>query len=204
MTEHHHVAIVGTGFAGIGASIKLAEDGVDHVLLERADDVGGTWRDNSYPGCRCDVPSHLYSLSFAPNPEWSETYSPQPEIQAYLRRVAEDYDVVDRIRFGHELLDATWDEEAGRWRLLTAAGPMTADVLVLGVGAFAEPSVPDLPGLDTFAGTTFHTARWRHDHDLAGERVAVIGTGASAIQVVPAIQPEVGHLTVFQRTPGQK
>jgi cation diffusion facilitator CzcD-associated flavoprotein CzcO len=200
-TPHHHVAIVGTGFAGIGASIKLAEDGVDHVLLERAADLGGTWRDNSYPGCRCDVPSHLYSLSFAPNPDWSETYSPQPEIQAYLRRIAEEHGVVDRILFGHELLDATWDEGATRWRLLTAAGPLTADVLVLGVGGFSEPSIPDLPGLESFEGTMFHTARWDHDHDLHGDRVAVIGTGASAIQVVPAIQPEVEHLSVFQRTP---
>ncbi len=201
MTEHHHVAIVGTGFAGIGASIKLAEDGVDHVLLERAADLGGTWRDNSYPGCRCDVPSHLYSLSFAPNPDWSETYSPQPEIQAYLRRTAEAFGVVDRIRFGHEVLDATWDEEAAHWRITTAAGPLTADVLVAATGAFSQPAIPEIPGLDTFAGTTFHTARWRHDHDLTGERVAVIGTGASSIQVVPAIQPEVEHLTVFQRTP---
>ena len=201
MTPHHHVAIVGTGFAGIGASIKLAEDGVDHVLLERAEDLGGTWRDNSYPGCRCDVPSHLYSLSFAPNPDWSETYSPQPEIQAYLRRTAEEHGVVERIRFGHELLDATWDDARDRWSLQTAAGPLTADVLVLGVGGFSEPAVPDLPGLDTFAGATFHSARWDHDYDLAGKRVAAIGTGASAIQFVPAIQPEVEHLTVFQRTP---
>jgi cation diffusion facilitator CzcD-associated flavoprotein CzcO len=201
VTEHHHVAVVGTGFAGIGASIKLAEDGVDHVLLERAEDLGGTWRDNSYPGCRCDVPSHLYSLSFAPNPDWSETYSPQPEIQAYLRRIAEEHGVVERIRFGHELLDARWDDTADRWRLRTAAGPMTADVLVLGIGGFSEPAIPDLPGLDRFEGTTFHSARWDHGHDLAGERVAAIGTGASAIQFVPAIQPEVEHLTVFQRTP---
>ncbi|HYF44994.1 MAG TPA: NAD(P)/FAD-dependent oxidoreductase [Acidimicrobiales bacterium] len=197
---HHHVAIVGTGFAGIGASIKLAEAGVDHVLLERAEDLGGTWRDNSYPGCRCDVPSHLYSLSFAPNPDWSETYSPQPEIQAYLRRTAEEHGVVDWIRFGHDVREARWDEAEGRWHLDTAAGEVTADVLVPAVGAFSEPSIPDLPGLETFEGTTFHSARWRHDHDLTGRRVAAIGTGASAIQFVPAIQPQVEHLTVFQRT----
>ena len=200
-TPHHRVAIVGTGFAGIGASIKLAEEGVDHVLLERADDLGGTWRDNSYPGCRCDVPSHLYSLSFAPNAEWSETYSPQPEIQAYLRRTAEERGVVDRIRFGHELLDATWDDDNSRWRLQTAAGPLSADVLVSAVGGFSEPTIPDLPGLESFEGEAFHSARWRHDVDLRGKRVAAIGTGASAIQFVPAIQPEVEHLDVFQRTP---
>ncbi len=197
---HVPVAVVGTGFAGLGAAIRLSQEGIEYAVLERADDVGGTWRDNHYPGCRCDVPSHLYSFSFAPNPEWSETYSPQPEIQAYLRRVADEYGVVDRIRFGHEVRDATWDDDAGHWRLTTAAGPLTADVLVLGNGPLAEPRLPDVPGLDTFGGTMFHSAAWRDDHDLTGERVAVIGTGASAIQFVPEIQPQVEHLTVFQRT----
>ncbi|HUF33443.1 MAG TPA: NAD(P)/FAD-dependent oxidoreductase [Acidimicrobiales bacterium] len=199
--NHVRVAIVGTGFAGLGAAIALQREGVEHTILERADDVGGTWRDNRYPGCRCDVPSHLYSFSFAPNPDWSETYSPQPEIFAYLRRTAEEHGVIERIRFGHEVREARWDAAAQRWAIDTAAGPMTADVLILGNGPLAEPAIPDLPGLDTFEGTTFHSATWRHDHDLAGERVAVIGTGASAIQFVPEIQPVVGHLTLFQRTP---
>jgi cation diffusion facilitator CzcD-associated flavoprotein CzcO len=198
---HVRVAVVGTGFAGLGAAIALEREGIDHVVLERADDVGGTWRDNRYPGCRCDVPSHLYSFSFAPNPDWSETYSPQPEIQAYLRRTAEDHGVVDRIRFGHEVRRAEWDADAQRWTIDTPGGTLTADVLVLGNGPLAEPAVPDLPGMESFEGTTFHSARWRHDHDLAGRRVAVIGTGASAIQFVPEIQPVVEHLTVFQRTP---
>lgn len=153
-----------------------------------------------YPGCRCDVPSHLYSFSFAPNPEWSETYSPQPEILRYLRRTAEQYGVTARTLYGHEVLDAAWDEREQHWRLTTPAGARTAQVLVLGNGPLAEPSIPDLPGLETFEGTMFHSAQWRDDHDVRGERVAVIGTGASAIQIVPAIQPEAAHITVFQRT----
>ena len=199
-TDHVRVAIVGTGFAGLGAAIALERAGIEHVVLERADDLGGTWRDNTYPGCRCDVPSHLYSFSFAPNPEWSETYSPQPEILAYLRRTAEEHGVVDRIRFGHEVREARWEVDAQRWVLDTAAGTLTADVVVLGNGPLAEPAIPDLPGLDRFEGTAFHSARWQHDHDLRGKRVAVIGTGASAIQFVPEIQPVVEHMTVFQRT----
>jgi cation diffusion facilitator CzcD-associated flavoprotein CzcO len=199
--EHVRVAIIGTGFAGLGAAMALQDAGVDHVVLERAPDLGGTWRDNTYPGCRCDVPSHLYSFSFAPNPEWTETYSPQPEILAYLRRTAERTGVVDRIRFGAEVRSAAWDGDASRWRLDTAQGPLTADVVVLGNGPLAEPAIPDLPGLASFAGTMFHSATWRHDHDLTGERVAVIGTGASAIQFVPEIQPRVAQLTLVQRTP---
>jgi cation diffusion facilitator CzcD-associated flavoprotein CzcO len=201
VTEHVRVAVVGSGFGGIGASVALAEAGIDHVVLERADDVGGTWRDNRYPGCRCDVPSHLYSFSFAPNPEWSETYSPQPEIQAYLRRVAEERGVVARTRFGHEVRSARWDADRQHWALDTAAGPLTADALILGNGPLAEPAVPDIPGLDSFAGPRWHTAAWPAEADLAGKRVAVIGTGASAIQLIPAIADEVAHLTVFQRTP---
>jgi cation diffusion facilitator CzcD-associated flavoprotein CzcO len=200
-TDHVRVAIVGTGFAGLGAAIALQRAGVEHTVLERASDVGGTWRDNTYPGCRCDVPSHLYSFSFAPNPEWSETYSPQPEILDYLRRTAEEHGVLDRTRFGAEVRSAAWDAGAARWRLDTAAGPLTADVVVLGNGPLAEPAIPDLPGLDTFRGTTFHSAAWRADHDLTGERVAVIGTGASAIQFLPEIQPTAGSITLFQRTP---
>ncbi len=199
--EHFHVVVVGSGFAGIGASIALAEAGIDHVVLERADELGGTWRDNTYPGCRCDVPSHLYSFSFAPNPDWSETYSPQAEIQAYLRRTADDHGVTERIRFRHEVRRASWDARQNRWELDTHGGRLTADILVVGNGFLAEPALPDIPGIESFAGTAFHSARWRHDHDLTGERVAVIGTGASAIQFVPEIQPTVEHLTLYQRTP---
>lgn len=200
-TEHVHVAVIGTGFSGLGAAIALEQRGTDYTVLERAQDVGGTWRDNSYPGCRCDVPSHLYSFSFAPNPDWSETYSPQQEIHAYLRRTAEEQGVLPKVRFGAEVSQASWDATAACWRLETASGPLSADVVMLGNGPLAEPAIPDIPGLKTFEGITFHSARWRHDHDLTGQRVAVIGTGASAIQFVPQIQPKVAHLTLFQRTP---
>ena len=198
---HTRAVVVGAGFAGIGASIALARAGVDHGVLERAGDLGGTWRENRYPGCRCDVPSHLYSFSFAPNPEWSETYSLHDEIWEYLRRTAERFGVTDRTLFHTEVLEAAWSDADQRWHLTTSAGKRTADVLVLGYGPLAEPSVPDIPGLSKFKGTMFHSAKWPDDHDLTGERVAVIGTGASAIQIVPAIQPVVDHLTVFQRTP---
>ncbi len=147
------------------------------------------------------MPSHLYSFSFAPNPDWSSTFSPQPEILAYLRRCADDHGVTPHIRFEHELLGADWDEDERRWRLDTSQGELTADVLVGAQGPLSEPSVPDLPGLERFRGKSFHSARWDHDHRLEGERVAVIGAGASAIQFVPEIQPRVGRLHVFQRTP---
>jgi len=199
---HHRTVIVGTGFSGIGMAIKLLRDGEsDFVLLERADDIGGTWRDNTYPGCRCDVPSHLYSFSFAPNPNWSSTFSPQPEILAYLRGVAARFGVLPHVRFGTEMDSAEWDEAESRWRLETSRGPITADVLIAAQGPLSDPLVPDLPGLDSFQGKAFHSAGWDHEHRLDGERVAVIGTGASAIQFVPRIQPLVGQMHVFQRTP---
>src|SRR5919198_6506847 len=195
------VAIVGSGFSGLGMAIRLRQAGIeDFVVLERADDVGGTWRDNSYPGCACDVPSHLYSFSFAPNPDWTSTFSPQQEIWDYLRDCARRYGVMDHVRFGHEVQDAAWDEDAQRWRIETSRGSLTAQALVLGTGPLSAPSIPDLPGLESFEGTAFHSATWDHDHDLDGERVAVVGTGASAIQFVPKIQPRVGRLHVFQRT----
>ncbi|MBX5441163.1 MAG: NAD(P)/FAD-dependent oxidoreductase [Solirubrobacteraceae bacterium] len=201
-TPHHHVVIVGCGFGGIAAAVRLREAGfADVAILEKADDVGGTWRENTYPGIACDVPSHLYSLSFAPNPAWSRTYSEGGEIWAYLRDVARRHGLYERTRFGCELLEAAWDEDARRWRLRTTQGPLTADAVVSATGPLHEPAIPDLPGLETFAGTAFHSARWDHGHDLAGRRVAVVGTGASAIQFVPRIQPRVAHLTVFQRTP---
>jgi cation diffusion facilitator CzcD-associated flavoprotein CzcO len=198
---HRRIVIVGTGFSGLGMAIRLREEGeLDFVLLERAGDLGGTWRDNTYPGCRCDVPSHLYSFSFAPKPDWSSTFSPQPEILDYLRACAERYGVMPHIRFNCELRGADWDPEAELWRLETSQGRLTADVLIAAQGPLSEPSNPDLPRLESFEGTTFHSARWNHEHDLGGERVAVIGTGASAIQFVPEIQPEVARLHVFQRT----
>ncbi len=196
------VLIIGTGFAGLGMAIRLKQAGLDDfVVLERAGEVGGTWRDNTYPGAACDVPSHLYSFSFAPNPGWSRSFSPQGEIQEYLRRTATDFGVRPHIRFDHEVSGADWDETAQRWRVRTNAGDFEADVLVSATGALSDPQIPSLPGLDRFEGTVFHSARWRHDHDLTGKRVAVVGTGASAIQFVPQIQPEVAQLTLFQRTP---
>jgi len=196
------VAIVGSGFAGIGMAASLLRAGItDIAVLERAADLGGTWRDNSYPGAACDVPSHLYSFSFAPNPGWSRSFSPQPEIWAYLRRVADAEGVTGKIRFGAEVTRARWDADGCLWRVETTRSTLTARFLVSAAGPLSDPMIPDIPGLATFSGAVFHSATWDHDHDLAGRNVAVIGTGASAIQVVPAIQPLAGRLTVFQRTP---
>ena len=198
----HHVAIIGSGFSGMGMAIRLLQEGKrDFVVLERADDVGGTWQANRYPGCQCDIPSHLYSFSFAPNPNWSRTYSKQPEIWDYMRRVAEDHGVMPYIRLNHEVTGADWDEDAQHWRIETSEGEITADVLVAGPGGLSEPAILPLPGLEDFEGPAFHTAAWDEDHDLSGERVAVIGTGASAIQTVPNIQARVRRLKVFMRTP---
>lgn len=202
VATHHRIVIIGSGFAGIGAAIRLLREGTDDfVILERAEDVGGVWRDNDYPGCACDVQSHLYELADAPNPSWSRAYSPQAEIQAYLRSCAERFGVLPHVRFAHEVKSARWQASTSRWILETSQGTFTAGVLVAATGALADPAIPSIEGLDRFAGPTFHSARWRHDVDLHGKRVAVIGTGASAIQFVPAIQPLVDRLTVFQRTP---
>ena len=199
MTEQHRIVVIGTGFAGIGMAVRLKQAGYDDfVVLERADDVGGTWRDNTYPGCRCDVPSHLYSFSFAPNPDWSSTFSPQPEIEDYLRNVTDAFGVRPHIRFGHAVESANWED--GRWRITTGAGEFTADIVLSGMGPLAEPSYPKLPGIEDFEGEVFHSARWNHDLNLSGRKVAVIGTGASAIQFVPRIAPAVGRLDLFQRT----
>jgi cation diffusion facilitator CzcD-associated flavoprotein CzcO len=201
-TRHVRVGILGAGFAGLGMAIRLKQEGIeDFVVWERDADIGGTWWANTYPGCQCDVPSHLYSFSFAPNPEWRRTYAPQAEIEAYLRRVTDDFALRPHIRLNCAVTEATWDEDEHVWRVATEQGEWTAETLVAAPGPLSEPSIPAVPGLDTFAGTMFHTASWNHDHDLSGRRVAVIGTGASAIQVVPRIQPAVEHLTVFQRTP---
>ncbi|MBF6538470.1 NAD(P)/FAD-dependent oxidoreductase [Nocardia farcinica] len=198
---HVPVVIIGAGIAGIALGVELRAAGLtDFVVLERAEGLGGTWRANTYPGCACDVPSQLYSYSFAPNPDWSRTYGTQPEILGYLERVATEHDVVAHMRFGTELRDARWDEDAEVWRVSTSRGDYTAGVLISAVGPFSEASIPDLPGRASFAGTQFHSLHWDHEHDLRGERVAVIGTGASAVQFIPEIQPLVGQLTVFQRS----
>ena len=197
------VVIVGTGFSGLGMAIQLRKEGRDDfVILEKAHDVGGTWRDNSYPGCACDIPSHMYSFSFEQNPGWSRAYSPQPEIWRYMREVADKHDLRRFVRFGQEMTGARWDADENRWHVATRGGDeFVAGALVAGVGALHLPQVPELPGIENFAGPAFHSARWRHDVDLKGKKVAVIGTGASAVQFVPKIAPEAGELTLFQRTP---
>ena len=203
LPAHVRIAIVGTGFSGLGAAIALTHEGYgdDLILLERRSDVGGTWYDNSYPGCRCDVPSNLYSFSFAPNPNWSETFSRQPEIERYLQDVARRYGVMDKVAFDTTLETASWDAAAGVWRIATTRGPLTADFLIGGGGGLSEPHLPDIPGAASFAGTAFHSAQWNHAHDLTGRKVAIIGTGASTIQFLPIVQKSAGHITLFQRTP---
>ena len=195
------VAIIGAGFGGIGMAIRLRQAGVrDFVVIEQAAAVGGTWRDNTYPGCACDIPSHLYSLSFAPRAAWSRRYPTQAEIQQYLEDCVDRFDLRAHLRLGTSLLEATFDD--GLWRLRTdPGGDLTARFLVLAQGALHRPALPDLSGLETFRGTVFHSARWDHGSDLAGKRVAVIGTGASAIQFVPRIAATVAGVSLFQRTP---
>ncbi|WP_326959040.1 flavin-containing monooxygenase [Amycolatopsis sp. NBC_01286] len=195
------VLVVGAGASGLGAAVRLGQAGVDDLaVLEKASELGGTWRDNTYPGCACDVPSALYSYSFAPNPEWTRAFAGQAEIKAYLRETASRFGVTPKIRFGVEVTRAQWNARAARWELETSRGPYTARILVAGTGPWHEPLIPDLPGLGTFPGEVFHSARWNHGYDLAGKRVAVIGTGASAVQFVPEIVPAVERLHLFQRT----
>jgi cation diffusion facilitator CzcD-associated flavoprotein CzcO len=199
--EHVEIAIVGAGFAGLGMAMRLQDEGrEDFLVLERDGDVGGTWWANTYPGAACDVPSRLYSYSFAPEADWTRSFSPQPEILDYLRTCADRAGIRPRIRLRCAVHGADWDEDAGLWRLHTARGPLTARVLVAAAGALSEPRLPGIPGIEDFAGTLFHTAAWDHGHDLTGKRVAVIGTGASAVQVVPALQPKVAQLDLYQRT----
>jgi cation diffusion facilitator CzcD-associated flavoprotein CzcO len=198
---HHHVIVIGAGFAGLGMAIRLQQhEMTDFVVLERAAEIGGTWRDNRYPGCACDVPSALYSFSFELNPFWSCSFSGRQEIWDYLRHCVHRYGLAPRIRFRHEVLAAAWDHRLCRWRLQTNRGELTCDVLITATGPLSEPKIPNLPGLETFQGTVFHSARWDSDYDLRDRRVAVVGTGASAVQFVPRIQPTVGSLTLFQRT----
>ncbi|MCW3063708.1 MAG: NAD(P)/FAD-dependent oxidoreductase [Solirubrobacterales bacterium] len=203
MAGTRSIAVVGGGFGGVGAAVMLRRAGYDDVtVFERGERVGGVWNHNTYPGAACDVPSHLYEFSFEPNPRWSRRYAPQAEIQAYLEDVARRNGVFDRIRTSTEVTSARWDEDRDTWVLETSAGPHEAQVLLTACGQLSQPSVPPLAGLEGFAGPAFHTARWRHDVDLAGKRVAVVGTGCSAIQVVPAIQPIVERVDVYQRSPG--
>ena len=201
-THVHEVAIVGAGFGGLGMAIRLKQQRTeDFVVIERSEDVGGTWFANSYPGCQCDIPSNLYSFSFAPNPGWSHAYPLRDQILEYLRDCADRFGVRPHVRLSTELLDARWVHGEQRWELETSTGPLAARVLVAAPGLLSEPFTPELPGLDRFEGNAFHTADWDHSDDLTGRRVALLGSGASAVQVVPEIQPLVERLHLFQRTP---
>jgi cation diffusion facilitator CzcD-associated flavoprotein CzcO len=197
-----HVVVIGAGFGGLGAARALKKQGIDDItILERADSVGGVWRDNTYPGAACDVPSPLYSWSWAINPAWGRRYSQQPEILDYLRSAAEREGLLDLVRTGVEVASCRFDEASARWRVTATDGTAyDADVVISAVGQLSNPVVPSIPGAETFAGPAFHSAEWRHDVDLAAKRVAVVGTGASAIQFVPGIVDDVGSITVFQRS----
>ncbi len=203
MESEHEVVIIGAGFAGLGAAYLLQQQGVsDVVLVERADDVGGTWQQNTYPGCACDVPTELYSFSFALNPGWTRVFAPQPEIHAYLRRFAERQGLLGRVRLNTEVTRLEWDEAARRWRVHLAGGDvLKARFAVSAIGGLSRAAFPQLPGLEQFEGRAFHSQQWDHSFALEGKKVAVVGTGASAIQIVPALAGKVGELTVFQRTP---
>jgi len=202
MLSHRDIVVVGSGFSGLGMAMRLKQEGLDDfVVLEQGDAVGGTWRDNHYPGCACDVPAPLYSLSFAPNPNWSRLFAGYAEIRAYMEDCADRFGVRPHLRFGAEVTGATWDEEAHRWTIEIGGEPaMTARVVIGGLGGLSRPAFPDIEGLGDFQGDVFHSAQWRHDVDLTGKRVAVVGTGASAIQFVPRIAKVAGHVDVHQRT----
>ncbi|HVJ94586.1 MAG TPA: NAD(P)/FAD-dependent oxidoreductase [Labilithrix sp.] len=199
--RHFEIIIMGGGPSGIGAAIQLRQRGIfDFALFEKANALGGTWRDNTYPGCACDVPSALYSYSFAPNPEWTRAFAGQEEIRAYLETVARRHGVPEHVRFGVEVLRARFRAQTKLWELETNRGVFTARVLIAGTGPWHEPLVPELPGLSDFPGKVFHSSRWDHTYDLTNQRVVVVGTGASAVQFVPKIQPRVSALHLFQRT----
>jgi len=200
--ENKQILIIGSGFAGLCMAIKLREQGIeDFQILERGDDVGGTWRDNHYPGCACDVQSHLYSFSFEPNPEWTRMFARQPEIKAYLEKCAAKYDLRRHIVFGANVQNARYDEATASWTVKTADGrSFSGRVLVSGMGGLSNPAMPNVKGLDSFKGKAFHSAHWDHSYDLTDKRVAVIGTGASAIQFVPQIQKAAKRVDLYQRT----
>lgn len=199
--RHVAVAILGAGFGGLGMAIRLAREGRDSFLvLERGEDVGGTWRDNTYPGVACDIPSHLYSYSFRPHPRWSRVFAPGAEILAYLRRAADEEGIGDRLRLRTEVLDAAWSPRLGRWEVRTSRGTCTADVLVVAAGRLSEPRTPDVAGLDSFPGPVVHSARWPRGLDLGGLRIGVVGTGASAVQLVPHLTRVAQRVVVFQRS----
>ena len=193
-------AVIGAGFSGIGMTVALRRAGhTDVTVYERGPDVGGVWRDNTYPGAACDVASHLYSFSFAPEGRWSKRFAEQFEIQAYLKRVADDFGVTPLVRFGHDVTDASWN--GSQWTLTFADGTTAMhDVVIAACGQLSRPAYPDVPGLEDFAGTAFHSARWDHECDLTGRRVVVLGTGASAIQFVPEIAKQAAHVTLVQRS----
>jgi cation diffusion facilitator CzcD-associated flavoprotein CzcO len=197
------LAIIGSGFGGLGAGVMAIEQGIDSfVILERAKAVGGTWRDNTYPGCACDIPSHLYSFSFAQNSAWSRSYPAQPEIEDYLERVTDNYNLRSRIRFDFDVQEVRWIQERTCWSITSRAGDtVLASAVISATGPLSQPATPDFPGLSEFAGEVFQSAKWRNEISLEGKRVGVVGTGASAIQLVPAIADDVDHLDVFQRTP---
>ncbi|WP_026415970.1 flavin-containing monooxygenase [Actinomadura oligospora] len=196
------IVVIGSGFAGLGMAIRLRQQGFhDFVVLEKSEALGGTWHDNTYPGCACDVPSHMYSYSFELNPGWSRMFAPQPEIRAYMEATADKYRVRDHIRFGASVDSMEWDDAGGRWNVTLADGDvLRPKAIVTGVGALHIPSFPDLPGMERFQGASFHSAEWDHDVDLTGRRVAVVGTGASAIQFVPQVAKKASKVVLFQRT----
>ncbi|MSP24797.1 MAG: NAD(P)/FAD-dependent oxidoreductase [Myxococcales bacterium] len=201
--RHVYAAIIGSGFAGLAAARELRRSEFDDLaILERGDAIGGTWRDNRYPGCACDVPSHLYSLSYAPKHDWSRHYAPQSEIRQYIEELADQLDLRRHVKLGWQLSEARWVPDQAHWQLRAADGrTLTAKLLVLAIGALSNPARPTFPGAELFRGVTMHSANWNHDYDFANKRVAVIGTGASAIQFVPRLQPIVQRLTLVQRTP---
>lgn len=195
------VVMIGAGFAGLGAAVRLERrGGTSFVVLERAERIGGTWRDNVYPGVSCDIPSHLYSYSFAPEADWSTLYAPGAEIQGYLERVVEREGLAPRLRLGTEVLEAVFDEQSQRWRVRTSRGDYSAAVLLVCAGRLSEPRLPAVPGLDAFAGPAFHSARWREDVDLDGARVGIVGSGASAVQIVPHLAERAAEVVLFQRS----
>lgn len=202
-TSATHVGkiIIGSGFAGLGMAIQLKRrDDTDFAIIERANDVGGTWRDNHYPGVACDVPSHLYSFSYLPNPEWSRVFSPGPEIQAYMRKCAEDEGLLEHIHFGADMQKSVWNEAEKQWEVTTSKGLFIAPILITGTGHLADGFLPNIKGLDSFEGEVFHSADWNHSADLKGKRIGVVGSGASAIQIIPEMQKVAGEMVVFQRS----